>query len=150
MVVAIAALLGWLLMRRRNRRLAWRQQADGLVRDATALSDLGATGPVTPDAQQQVAHWSTLEQRATDLLGAIAAASPDSPDDATNRALQVLAAATEDYRTSVRNTRQLRVGPPAPTAEQLELADAISTQRLADLRGATDQLRRTAGGASSG
>jgi hypothetical protein len=42
----------------------------------------------------------------------------------------------------VQTTRQLHVGPPAPTAEQLQFADADRAQRLANLGTATDQLAR--------
>jgi hypothetical protein len=141
-LVAIAVVIAALVNRSRNRRHAWQQQADGVVRDSKALTDLGASGPATPDPQQQIAHWSTLEQRTTALIASVAAASQVAPDDASRMALDGVDAAARSYLGAVQTTRQLHVGPPAPTAEQLQFADADRVQRLTSLQSTTDQLAR--------
>jgi len=141
-LIAIAVVIAALVNRSRNRRHAWQQQAAGVVRDATALTDLGASGPATPDPEQQIAHWSTLEQRTTALLASVAAASEAAPDDLSREALTGVDTAARAYLGAVQTTRQLHVGPPAPTAEQLQFADADRAQRLANLHAATAQLVR--------
>ena len=45
-----------------------------------------------------------------------------------------------DYLAALRTSRTLRIGPPAPTPQQLQYADAESGQRLAVVRANLDQL----------
>ena len=44
------------------------------------------------------------------------------------------------YLAALRTSRTLRIGPPAPSPEQLQFADAESSQRLANVRGMLGQL----------
>jgi hypothetical protein len=140
--LVLAGLVAWLLVRRRNQRRAWLQRADRLVRDTDALADLAAAGATAPDPQAQVAHWSAVEQRAAELTNQIDTVLPTAPDDASRSALTTLSAATNDYLTAVRTTRQLHIGPPAPTQEQLDFAAADANQRLVQVRNAVEPLRQ--------
>jgi hypothetical protein len=140
-VVAAAGLAIWLLARRRAQQRAWLRQTDRLVRDTDALADLAAAGPAGPDPQQQVAHWSSVEQRTTELAAAVDAAGAAAPNDQARQALAGLSAAVADYLGTVNTTRQLHIGPPAPTDEQLQFAEADSAQRLAQLQRAVAPLR---------
>ncbi len=143
-VLIVAGLVAWLLARRRSRQRAWQQQTDRLVRDTDALADLAAAGPAGPSPEQQVAHWSTVEQRATDLAAQSEAAASAAPDDRARQVVTGLSAAVGAYLDTVRTTRQLHVGPPAPTEEQLQFADAESSQRLTQLQRAAEPFRRPA------
>ena len=52
-----------------------------------------------------------------------------------------LSAAVGAYLETVRTTRQLHVGPPAPTDEQLQFIEADGAQRLAQLQRAAEPFR---------
>jgi len=143
-IAALAALLVLVLviaLRRRSERNTWWARADALVHDGRALVDVGSAGPAGADPQQQVAHWGTLEQRTQAMANevqAVLGAGP--PDDATRAAVAGLGQAVSDYLGALRTSRTLRIGPPAPTAAQLQYADAESNQRLAVVRANLDQL----------
>ena len=140
MLGALAALIAVVVVRRRSERKAWWSDVDVVGRQGQALVDLGAAGPASTDAQQQVAHWATLEQRTEEVAAGIAASTAGAPDDQSRAVLAGLDQAVAAYLTALRTSRTLRIGPPAPTAEQLQFADAESAQRLANVRGALGQL----------
>jgi hypothetical protein len=143
-VLAVGVLA--IALHRRSERKEWWTRTDALVRDGRALADLGAAGPAGADPQQQVAHWSTLDQRTQALateVEAVLAARP--PDDPSRAAVAGLGQAVADYQGALRTSRTLRIGPPAPTAEQLQFADAESNQRLAVVRANLSQLDQLVG-----
>ena len=137
---ALIALIIVVMARRRSERSTWWSDVDGVGRQGQALVDLGAAGPASADAQQQVAHWATLEQRTVDLAAAVTASAAGAPDDAARAVLTNLDQAVGTYLAALRTARTLRIGPPAPTAQQLQFADAESAQRLANVRGVLGQL----------
>ena len=141
---ALAAVLILVLvvaLRRRSERKSWWTRADDLVRDGRALVDVGTAGPAGADPQQEIAHWGTVEQRTQALANevqTVLASGP--PDDGTRATVAGLGQAVADYLAALRTSRTLRIGPPAPTAEQLQYADAESNQRIAIVRANLDQL----------
>ncbi|HEY5155309.1 MAG TPA: hypothetical protein VIJ47_11280 [Acidimicrobiales bacterium] len=137
---ALVALVLVVVVRRRAEGKRWWSEVDAMGRQGQALVDLGTAGPASADVAQQVAHWATLEQRTTELAAAVAAAGPGAPDDPSRAVLTGLDQSVAAYLTALRTSRTLRIGPPAPTAEQLQFADAESAQRLANVRGALGQL----------
>jgi hypothetical protein len=143
-VVVAAALLGWLLLRRRSGRRSWWDRADGLVREARAVVDLGSTGPASSDPEHQVARWSTLEQRTQTLIADLNAAVDDAPNEEARGTVVSVSMAAQAFLTEVQRTRALHLGPPGPSAEQLEFAAAESNQRVAELGRAADQLEQLA------
>ena len=140
LLAALVALVAVVVVRRRAERKTWWSDLDAMGRQGQALVDLGTAGPASADVAQQVAHWATLEQHTTELAAAVAAAGPGAPDDPSRAVLTGLDQSVTAYLTALRTSRTLRIGPPAPTAEQLQFADAESAQRLANLRGALGQL----------
>jgi hypothetical protein len=112
------------------------------VRDSRAVVDLGSTDPVEADPERQVARWSTLEQRTQSLITGLDAATDGAPTDEARTALADVSTAAQAYLTVVQTTRAMRLGPPAPSPEQLEFAAAEANQRIAELGRATDQLER--------
>jgi len=139
---ALLALIIVVMVRRRAERKTWWSDVDAMGREGQALVDLGTPGPASTDAQQQVAHWATLEQRTVELGAAIQGAASGAPDDPARAILAGLDQAVSAYLAALRTSRTLRIGPPAPTAEQLQFADAESAQRLANVRGVLGQLDR--------
>ena len=140
-LLAVLVLVLIVAARSRSQRAAWWTRADALVHDGRSLVDLGTAGPAGADPQQQIAHWGTIEQRAQAFANQIQALSADGvPDDVVRDALGGLGQATADYLAALRTLRTLRIGPPAPTADQLQYADAESGQRLAIVRATLDQL----------
>jgi hypothetical protein len=141
---ALAAVLLLVLavaLRRRSERKSWWAQADAVLHDGQALVDLGTAGPAGADPQQEIAHWGTIEQRTEALANEVQSVlGSGPPDDATRAAVAGLGQAVADYLAALRTSRTLRIGPPAPTAEQLQYADAESNQRLAIVRANLDQL----------
>ena len=124
-----------------SKQTRWWARVDDLVRDGQALVDLGPAGPAAADPAQQVAHWSTLEQRAQALGSATAAVRADASDSQARGALDALGRSSDQYLTSIRSARALRIGPPAPTTEQLGFADAEAGQRLTVVAGHLDRAR---------
>jgi hypothetical protein len=148
-VLLLAGLLTWLLLHRRNQQRAWQQQAGRLVRDTDALADLATAGPAGASPEDQVAHWSAVERRTSDLATQLSTAEQAAPNDAARQTVAGLSAAVGDYLTSVRTTRQVHIGPPAPTDEQLRFAEADSAQRLAQVQQAAQPLRQQAADAAT-
>jgi hypothetical protein len=146
-LIIAAALLGWLLLQRRSGRRSWWERADGLVREARAVVDLASAGPASSDPEHQVAHWSTLEQRTQSLIADLNVAVDDAPNEEARGAVASVAMAAQAFLTEVQRTRALHLGPPAPSAEQLEFAAAESSRRVAELGRAADQLEQLAGAA---
>jgi len=143
---ALAAVLVLVLivaLRRRSERSAWWARADALVHDGRAVVDLGTSGPAGADPQQEIAHWGTIEQRTQALANEVQTVlGSGPPDDASRAALGGLAQAVADYLGALRTSRTLRIGPPAPTPNQIQYADAESNQRLAIVRANLDQLEQ--------
>jgi hypothetical protein len=141
---ALAAVLAMVLvvaLRSRSQRAGWWARADALLRDGRSVVDLGTAGPAGADPQLEIAHWGTIEQRAEAFANEINALSTDGvPGDAVRATLGGLRQATADHLAALRTSRTLRIGPPAPTPEQLQYADAESAQRLAIVRATLDQF----------
>ena len=139
--MALAILVLIFALRARTKRGDWWARADGLLNDGRAVIDLGAAGPAGATPQQEIAHWTAIEQRAQAFANEVTALNAAGvPDDATRGTLGGLNQAVADYLGALRASRVVRIGPPAPTPEQMEYADAESTQRLAVLRATLDQL----------
>ncbi len=144
LVAALLALLGLVAARRHSSQKGWWARVDALGRDGQALVDLGRAGPAAADPSQQVAHWSALEQRAQALGMATAAVRADAKDSQSRDTLDSLGRSSDQYLSSIRNARALRIGPPAPTPEQLGFADAEAGQRLAVVADQLTQLSQLA------
>ncbi len=71
-------------------------------------------------------------------------ARPTPPTRRAATRLDGLGRSSDQYLASIRNARALRIGPPAPTAEQLAFADAEAGQRLAVVADQLDQLSQLA------
>ncbi len=121
----------------------WRQ-VNALLADGGALVDLGRSGPAAAAPDQQVAHWSALEQRAQGLGSATASVRSTSSDSQVRAALDQLGQASDGYLGAIGRSRALRIGPPAPTADQLAFADAEARQRLEVLAAALGRLDQLA------
>ncbi len=142
-LAAVLVLVLVIALRRRSERNSWWARADALVHDGRALVDVGTAGPAGADPQQQVAHWGTLEQRTQSMANEVEAVlGSGPPDDATRASVAGLGQAVSDYLGALRTSRTLRIGPPAPTPEQMQYADAESNQRLAVVRANLDQLEQ--------
>lgn len=139
-LAALAVLIAVVVVRRRSERAAWWSSVDALGRETQALVDLGTAGPASTEPAPQVAHWATLEQRTEALVAGIRTATAGAPDDEARGVLSGLDGAVGSYLTALQTARTLRIGPPAPTAEQVQYADAESAQRLANVRGALGPL----------
>ncbi len=144
LVAALAALLALVAFRHHAGQKSWWARVDALGRDGQALVDLGRAGPAASDPSQQVAHWSALEQRAQALGTTTASVRAAAPDSTTRATLDGLGRASDEYLASIRRARALRIGPPAPTAEQLAFADAEAGQRLAVVADHLNQLAQLA------
>jgi len=140
-LVAVAIMVLVLALRSRSQRNDWWARTDALLGDGRSVVDLGSAGPAGADPQQEIAHWATIEQRTQAFANSIdAVAAKGVPDDVVRATLGGLAQATADFLAALRTARTLRIGPPAPTPEQMQYADAESSQRLGIVRATLDQL----------
>lgn len=141
-LAALLALLLAVAAARAARRRRWMAAGEAVLRDGRALVDLGSAGPAAAAPAQEVQHWDMIEQRAAALAAQLPAASSAATSSTDRSILAGLGTALDGYRGSVRTGRALRVGPPAPTAEQVQYADAEARQHLNGVAAELEQLDR--------
>jgi hypothetical protein len=126
----LAVLLIGVVVARASRHSRWMTAARGVVDDGHALVDLGSAGPAAAAPAQEMAHWDLLEQRGAAMAARLAAATKAALNSTDRSALASLTSVLTKYRNALHTSRTLRIGPPAPTPDQLQYADADTTQQL--------------------
>jgi hypothetical protein len=131
--VGVIILLVALIVRQR-RRSRWWTQARLVGAEASALAAAVDRGiPLLRDPIAAAQVWADLNARMTRLrsqLSDLGRSAPDPPArTTTNRAGQAL----ESLNAAIDTDRALRIGPPAPTSEQLGYSEAVLRQRSVEL-----------------
>ncbi len=139
-LAALTLLLIAVAAARSSRRRRWYTAGEGVLRDGRALVDLGSAGPAQVAPEQEIAHWDMIDQRAAALAARVPEASKVAINSTERSILAGLATTLDGYRGSIRTGRTLRIGPPAPTPEQVRYADADARQHLSDVAGELNQL----------
>ena len=84
--------------------------------------------------------WADINSRVSQLrarLGAIGASAPDPRAKAvTNR----VSLALDAVQSAIDTDRGLRIGPPAPTPEQIGYSEALLRQRATELERTAQEL----------
>ncbi len=131
-VVVLLIIVVVLLMRRRDAERWWAQVSQAAAEGRSVLG-LATHGLATLDQPALAAHtWSDLEAQGARLHQRLQGLARDPADEWGGTAVTRADQALQGLRSAVEADRALRLGPPAPTAEQLGYAEAVVRQRAAD------------------
>jgi hypothetical protein len=133
----VAALLIALIasLVRRRRRAAWLASARAVAADMGALAAaVERSLPMLRDPNTAAQVWADLDSRAARVRARLRVLGESAPGGAANAAARRAAQALQALQTSIDTDRGLRVGPPAPTPEQLGYSEALLRQRAAELQ----------------
>jgi hypothetical protein len=148
--IVLAAIIGglaWFLVARRRRR-GWLAGASRVHEDGTViLASIRGGMAGLSDPATAASFWATLEQQFSTLRRDAAAVGGGAPGDRAAQALQGVDSAAQGLHSSVEADRQVRVGPPAPSAEQLDYTTAVIRERSSTLEAALGRLSSELGGA---
>jgi hypothetical protein len=134
---AAAAVIGGIvfLVGRRNKRNAlaeWSVAAGRAVQEGKTIVDELMTGGQDIEP--------VMQRRLQGLDAQLAALQTSAPSPAHEQQVGQTRAVATELGTAVQNDLRVRIGPPAPTDEQLEASRAVIEQRTRDLNGALDRL----------
>jgi hypothetical protein len=139
--VALAIIGLVLFLLRRRSRQDWRTQARAA--DAEASNILGSVtrGLATlQDPSAAARTWSDVEARGSQLHGRLQALAARPPDDRSGIIVGRLDQSLQALRAGVEADRDMRLGPPPPTEEQLRYSEAVIRQRAAEYEQAIREL----------
>ncbi len=140
-VAALLIILLIVVVLRRQRREQWAREARDAVADGTGLAGVVSQGLAALDQPVLAARtWSDLDSRGARLHGRLGVLAERAPDERSGAVVTGMDRDLQALRSAVEADRALRVGPPAPTAEQLGYSAAVVRQRLADLQQSLGQL----------
>jgi hypothetical protein len=129
-----------LIMRRRSRSRWWTQARLVAAEASAVASAVERALPLLREPNAAVQVWSDLDSRVTQLrvrLGAIGRSAPDARAKAVaSRASQALDA----VQSAIDTDRGLRIGPPAPTPEQIGYSEALLRQWATELERTAQEL----------
>jgi hypothetical protein len=137
-VVAIIAAVAALLARRRRQRTqsaAWGEATGRAVRDGKVIVDELWTGKsdVEPTVQRQLQG----------LDATLASLQSTAPSPERQQQVNEVRTVAAQLGAAVQADLRVRIGPPAPTDDQLDASHAVVTQRARDLDAALDRLALT-------
>jgi hypothetical protein len=140
-LVAVAIGL-WLRSRaHKQAATAWRERARGAVADAKVARDLLYDAAGTTDATR----LATVRQQADTTAATLEDLSRSAPSDSSGAAAANVAQSLRSYGFALEAERLLRDGASAPTAAELEQADATRRGHAQTLDAAIAQLDTIAG-----
>jgi hypothetical protein len=124
--------------RRRHERAAWGNKTERAVADGKLIVDQFRSGVAERGDAEPV-----LKRQLEVFDATLAGIEQSAP---SNRRPQVIDArrAVGNLGAAIDSDLQLRIGPPAPTTEQLNTSHAVMDQAVLDLDAALDGLAQTA------
>jgi len=130
-LLVIAAIVALIVSRRRGDKASeasWVQQVDRAVADGRLIVDELRQGPgAGPETEP------ALSRRLRTLEATLTSLQARSPSDGDRTALTDARRALADLLAAIDGDVRLRIGPPAPTAEQLATSHALINQHALDL-----------------
>ena len=141
-LLAIAAVVGGIVMRNRRRHgttAAWAAATNRAVDQGRLIVDgLGSA------AASHGAEEPALQQRLHAFDATLADLEAKPPSTEQGRAVTTARGAVAEVDTALQADLRLRIGPPAPTEDQLATSSAVIASRGRDLGAALDRLAQTA------
>jgi hypothetical protein len=129
-----------LVLRQRGRRAAavsWTESSRRVVtQGALVVNELRSGIDGQADCEP------AFQGRLRELDASLASLQSSAPASADGQAVGEVRAALADLQAALDTDLALRIGPPAPSSEQLTTSDAVIVQRVHDLDGALDRLER--------
>jgi hypothetical protein len=133
LLIAAAAVVIIILLMRRRAAGGWVEEARYAVSEGQRLSGVVSQGLASLDAPAAAAHWwSDVDAIGADLHTRMAALASDAPSSGAAAAAAQGDRSLQTLRAAVESDRALRLGPPAPSEEQLGYSEAVVRQRLAE------------------
>lgn len=86
------------------------------------------------------AMWADLERLSSHLHVRLQTLQRKPPDASSGDAVSIADRSVQALRSAIESDRSLRLGPPAPTAEQLGYSAAVIRERATELDQALDEL----------
>jgi uncharacterized protein HemX len=131
-VLVLAGVVVALLIRQRDAQ-RWADEAAQAAVEGRSVLALATRGLATLDQPAAAARtWSDLEVQGAQLHQRFQALSRRPPEDWLGAAVAGADQALQALRSGTDADRALRLGPPAPTPEQLGYSEAVVRQRTAD------------------
>jgi hypothetical protein len=151
-VIVIIVLVGaaliaglYFLFARNRQRTQWSSSAQVVAADALALSSAVERGiPLLRNPTTAAQVWVDLNSRAARVRSGLGSSAAASPDQSAGAATTRVSQAVESLVSAIDTDRGLRMGPPAPTDEQLAYSEALLSQRAVEVGRAAHDLEAAA------
>ncbi|MDQ6797415.1 MAG: hypothetical protein M3011_05215 [Actinomycetota bacterium] len=131
-VLLLVGLVIFLMMRQRDSK-RWHDQAVQASAEGRSVLALAIHGLATLGQPASAAHtWSDLEAQGAQLHQRLQALGRRPPEEWLGAAVARADQSLQGLRSAADADRALRLGPPAPTSEQLGYSEAVVRQRSSD------------------
>jgi hypothetical protein len=137
-VIVVAALVAR-QRRRRSSQRTWTDAAGRAVREGKLIVDQlgGGRAPLRQEAEP------TAQRQLRGLDATLAALEAAAPSPERQQAARDARAVAVDLVAAIETDLSVRIGPPAPTDEQIAASNVLVMDRARRLDGALDQLALT-------
>jgi hypothetical protein len=125
-------------VRRRHQRQArttWSSAIEDAVGDGKLI-----VGQLPPVLHPQPELEPSLYRQLQALEARFASLEGSAPSDATKQLVVDVRSVATELESAVETDLRVRIGPPAPTDQQLDASSAVLSQRSRDLASALDRL----------
>jgi hypothetical protein len=145
-VVGIALVAGlYFLIARNRQRSHWTSSAHAVSADAAALASATERGiPLLRNPNTAAQVWVDLNNRANRVRSGLTGLATSAPDQRASAATTRATHALESLLGAIDTDRGLRLGPPAPTNDQIAYSEAILSQRAVELGRAAQDIESAA------
>jgi hypothetical protein len=145
-VVGIALIAGlYFLIARNRQRSHWTSNAQIVAGDAAALANAVERGvPLLRNPNTAAQVWVDLNNRAARVRSGLNGLSTAAPDQRARAATARATHAVETLLAAIDTDRGLRMGPPAPTGDQIAYSEALLSQRAVELGRAANDIEALA------
>ncbi len=142
--IALVAALYFLVARNRQRS-QWTANAQVVSADAAALASAVERGiPLLRNPNTAAQVWVDLNNRANRVRSGLTSLAASAPDQRASAATTRATHALESLLSAIDTDRGLRLGPPAPTDDQIAYSEALLSQRAVELGRAAQDIEAVA------
>jgi hypothetical protein len=140
--VALALLIGLivLIMRRRSRSRWWTQARLVAAEASAVASAVERALPLLREPNAAVQVWADINSRITQLRGRLGTIARSAPETRAKAVTSRVSLALDAVQSAIDTDRGLRIGPPAPTPEQIGYSEALLRQRATELERTAQEL----------
>jgi hypothetical protein len=139
LIAGVGALFVLARRRKSDARAAWNEAAGRAVTDARLVVD-GCTSTFASNGGREPALQSHLQA----VSGALASLQTSAPSTEAGQSVAAAQGAAGDLSAALAADVSLRIGPPAPTEDQLATSNMVIGQRARDLEATLGPLTQAA------